>query len=208
MQELTQFQSSQDWVLKIRQLYESGLSTTEVSQRLGFSVHKVIYWMDKVGLKRRSPSQALYAKYNKNGDPFHIKEELNKEEAFLYGLGLGIYWGEGNKADPHSVRVANGDPYVLLTFIQFLEEICSVKPEKIKYGIICFNDSQIGIVADYWSKALKISGEQFGKIVQIPPQGKGTYRRKSQYGVCTVSVCNTKFKRWILDTLASLKMPS
>ncbi len=46
--------------------------------------------------------------------------------------------------------------------------------------------------------------EKFGKIVQIPPQGKGTYRNKSAYGVCSLSVGNIKLKRWILQELHSI----
>jgi hypothetical protein len=36
------------------------LSVNDIANQLGFSVHKVIYWMDKYGIKRRTISDAIY----------------------------------------------------------------------------------------------------------------------------------------------------
>jgi len=49
--------------------------------------------------------------------------------------------------------------------------------------------------------------EKFGKIVQIPTQGKGTYKKKSRFGVCTITVGNVKLKNWILNEIAISKLP-
>ena len=75
--------------------------------------------MNKYGIKRRSISDAIYEKHNPNGDPFSIKEVTTIEEAKLYGLGVGVYWGEGNKANKHSVRLGNTDPDLILRFVDF-----------------------------------------------------------------------------------------
>ncbi len=185
----------------IRELYISGLSLEEISTKLQCSPHKVVYWMNKLQIPRRSRSVALYQKYNPTGDPFLIKSVTSPADALLLGLGIGIYWGEGNKVSPYAVRVTNTDPNMILTFRRFLIDICGIQREKIKYSIVCFNDSQTDLVAEYWSKILDISLEKFGKIVQVPPQGKGTYKRKSKFGVCTVAVYNTKFKQWMLSKI-------
>lgn len=183
---------------KLTTLYNEGKSMYEMSKILSCSVHKVVYWMDKYNIKRRTRSQATYIKQNPLGDPFKIKQDFTYNDMFLYGLGIGIYWGEGNKSTPHAIRVANTDPQILKIFIRFLLEICQLKKEKIKYSIVCFNDSNINEVKDYWSKQLKILPNKFGKIVQIPPQGKGIYKKKSKFGVCTVTACNIKLKSWIM----------
>lgn len=67
-------------------------------------------------------------------------QEFMSEELFLYGLGIGIYWGEGEKISKHSRRVANTDPIVIKTFISFLTCICQVEKGKLSYSIVCFND--------------------------------------------------------------------
>src|ERR1700690_241208 len=93
----------------LKKHYESGKSMAEIATDLGFSVHKILYWMIKYEIPRRSRSEANYLKYNPGGDPFEIKNNLNSEELFLKGLGMGIYWGEGAKTSEHSLRVANTD---------------------------------------------------------------------------------------------------
>lgn len=181
--------------------YKSGKSMQDISRQLNCSVHKVVYWMDKYDLKRRTRSEATYIKANPSGDPFKIKIKLSPREKTLYGLGLGIYWGEGNKVTPHAVSVSNTDSKIIKVFIRFLEIICNVRKDKIKYSLVCFNNSNLQEVAGYWSEQLSVNFQEFGKIVQIPPQGKGTYRNKSGYGVCAVRVNNIKLKSWIMSEI-------
>ncbi len=188
-------------------LYNSGKSMFEIAQYYNCSPHKIVYWMDKFNIKRRSRSEAGYIKLNPNGDPFNIKTEFNLYDTFLYGIGLGIYWGEGEKVSRNSLRVANTDPYILITFSKFLKTICNVKSEKMRYSLVCFNDIDENVAKAYWSKILKISEDKFGKIVNIPTQGKGKYKRKSQFGVCTLTVSNTKLKTWIMEEIDKIKNP-
>lgn len=191
---------------ELEDLYSSGKSMTEISTLLKCSTHKIVYWMTKYGIKRRTMSQAIYVKSNPNGDPFKIKDNMNYQEKFLYGLGLGIYWGEGEKTSKGHVRVANTNPSLLRTFRDFLTINCQVLPSRLHYYLICFNDSNPEEAKEFWAKELNIAEEKFGKIVQIPPQGKGSYRRKSNYGVCTVEVSNTKLKYWIMQELDKLNV--
>ena len=190
---------------ELTSLYLAGHSMSGIAEILKCSIHKVVYWMDKYGIKRRTRSEAVYLKLNPNGDPFKIKESLNIRETFLYGLGLGIYWGEGEKRSLHSVRVANTDPAILRTFIKFLSTICRIESRKLSYAIVCFNDSSPVKSRKYWAKELSIFPAKFGKIVQIPPQGRGKYKRKSQFGVCTVSVGNIKLKAWIMKEIDKIR---
>jgi dipeptidase E len=62
------------------------------------------------------------------------------KEKWLQGLGLGLYWGEGNKKCIHSVRLGNTDPQLLRHFKQFLVELYGVDPSSLKYGLQIFTD--------------------------------------------------------------------
>ncbi len=188
----------------LENLYSSGSSMSEIAKKLKCSPHKVVYWMNKYGIKRRTLSEAIYLKSNPNGDPFKIRDNLSNEEKFLYGLGLGIYWGEGDKRTKNAIRLTNTDPELIKTFTKFLLTICQLEKRKLLYNLICFNDSNPDEVRSYWAKELKISKEKFGKIVQIPQQGKGTYRRKSKYGVCILIVSNMKLKAWIMNDIGKI----
>lgn len=181
------------------------MSMNEISHFLNCSIHTVVYWMKFYNISRRSRSDAAYIKANPNGNPFMIKKNLTQTEIFLFGLGIGIYWGEGTKVAPHSVRVANSDPAILRTFIRFLKIICQIKPDRLHFSIVAFQNSDISIVKDYWSKQLEIPDTSFGTIVRIPPQGRGTYKKKSVHGVCTVTFSNIKLKKWVMDQIHNIE---
>jgi len=190
---------------ELKDLYKSGKSMSDISKILNCSSHKIVYWMRKYGLKRRSRSEAGYIQQNPDGDPFKIRVKLNDKQMFLFGLGLGIYWGEGTKTSKHSLRVTNTNPDIIKYFIRFLLEICQLKKEKISFSLISFNDIDEETARDYWAKQLQISPQKFGKITIIPHQGKGTYKRKSQFGVCTVHANNIKLRNWLFLELDKLK---
>lgn len=80
--------------VELSQIYASGLSMPDIAQQLQISVHKVVYWMDKYGIPRRSPSEATYLKRNPNGDPFKIASINTLEEAELLSLGIALFMGK------------------------------------------------------------------------------------------------------------------
>jgi len=136
---------------EIARLYQKGLSMQEISDKTGWKYGKIVYWMRKFGIPRRSMSEATYAKRNPEGDPFKIKNKLNKNEILLKGLGLGIYWGEGDKSKNNtSVRLSNTDPQIIKKFREFLIKICGVKKEKIRYYLILFNDCDKKEAIRFW----------------------------------------------------------
>ena len=190
---------------RLRSLYANGLSMMDIAKKHHVSLHKSTYWMLKYGIKRRSFNDALYKKYNPNGDPFKIKVPASINEAWLYGLGMGIYWGEGNKADKYSVRVGTSDPEMILIFRCFLEEICGIAKSKFKYSLMCFKDTKTESAKNFWVEKLNLNSDQIGKITSLKPLGKGSYRKISQYGVCTIYVSNIKLKKWIMDQLQLIK---
>ena len=193
----------------LRKLYSGGQSFAEIAKTLNCSVHKIKYWMGKYKIPSRSISEAVYLKSNPTGDPFKIKENLSKNDMFLFGLGIGIFWGEGNKSLSSSgLRVANTDPGIIKTFRNFVKSIFGLEDRRFSYSLICFNDSDPDTSRRYWANQLKISPEKFGKITIIPKQGMGTYKKKSLYGVCTVLANNSKLRRLVLEKIEELKEKS
>lgn len=171
----------------------------DIAKRESVSYFSIRYWMSVYKISRRSWSEATYAKRNPEGDPFEVKSNLSKEEIALKNLGLGIYWGEGDKSENNtSVRLGNTDPFLLKKFREFLRKIYCVREEKIKYNLILFNDIKESDAVKFWNRHLGVRREQLGKITIIPPQGKGTYKRKSQNGVMIIIFTNKKLKEIIL----------
>ncbi len=72
---------------------KEGLSGLQIAKRLPCSANKVEYWLHKHKIPKRSISEAIYKKWNPQGDPFFFYKPSNIPEAILYGIGVGLYWG-------------------------------------------------------------------------------------------------------------------
>lgn len=191
---------------KLKNLYtKKHLSAFEIARIFNCSENKINYWLRNYNIQKRNISDAIYLKHNPNGDPFKVKNRFNKKELELKGLGLGIYWGEGDKSSNNtSVRLSNTDPFLIKKFREFLRKIYQVKEEKFSYGLILFNDIKKSKAVNFWKKHLGIKRKQLGKITIIPPQGKGTYKKKSKYGVLVIIFTNKKLKEQILGEIKEM----
>lgn len=181
--------------------YASGASMKQIASELNCSVHKISYWMQKYGIKRRNISDAVYIKHNPNGDPFHIKNITSINEALLMGMGLGLFWGEGNKADKYSVRLGNTNPVLIKTYIKFLTGICGVKKEKMKFSLQIFSDINKSDALEFWMSELDVSPSQFYKVTVTISGAIGTYRAKTKHGVLQVYVHNKKLRDALINML-------
>lgn len=184
--------------------YESGDSMQDIAKEMGCSLNKVKYWMVKHGIQSRSISDAIYLKHNPHGDPFKILKPASIEEAFLKGLGLGLYWGEGTKANKTSVRLGNSDPFLIKNFIDFLVGFCGINKKDLRFGLQLFNDISPEEALDFWQKQLKVPKDRFQKVVITPSRGLGTYRKKVKYGVLTVYYHNKKLRDILCEELKIL----
>ena len=180
---------------------EDKLSSFEISKKLKCSVSGVNYWLSRYGIPKRSISEAVYNKRNPKGDPFSVRSPQTIEEGILYGLGLGLYWGEGNKRNTNSLRLANTDPQLIKKYIEFLVTIYSIDEKKLKFGLQVFGDINEEEALNFWVKALKVSRKQFQKVVHIEKRGKGTYKHRAKYGVLIVYFNNKKLRDIICQAI-------
>lgn len=184
---------------------QKGLSVKQVADSIGCSANRIVYWMDKFGIERRSRSDAVYLRHNPDGDPFAVKEITTLKDAMLFGLGTGLYWGEGTKANKYSVRLGNSDPALLRNFISFLVELYGVNKEDMKFGLQIFNDMDPAKVLAYWCNELEVLPAQFYKLHITPSGSLGTYRKKSKFGVATVYYHNKKLRDILVENLQMLR---
>lgn len=186
----------------LRKLYSQELkSSAQIAKILGCSEHKVNYWLEKHVISKRTISEAVYARANPDGDPFSFVPPKNMKEAKLFGMGLGLYWGEGNKANKNTVKLGNSDTELMEAFIVFMEKFFKVERKLLKFHLHLFTDIDADEAFSYWMKKLKISRKQFYKPT-ITRTGKlGTYRKKSKYGVLSLYFSNTKLRNIIVGLL-------
>jgi len=179
-------------------------SCFEIGNILNLSERKVDYWLKKHGIKKRSISEAIYLKNNPKGNPFKVVEPKTIKQAVLYGLGIGLYWGEGTKKDKYSVRLGNTDPKLIKRFIDFLICIYKIDEKKLKFGLQIFSDMSPERSRRFWQRELNVSKNQFHKVIVTPSRGNGNYLNKTKYGVLTVYFNNKKLRDIICNDIENI----
>jgi hypothetical protein len=180
-------------------------SAKEISVILTCSENQVHYWLSKYNIKKRSIREATYVRANPLGDPFNFNPPKTTEEWFLYGLGLGIYWGEGNKANNHAVRLGNTDPGLIKKFLEFLIKLYAIDKSRLRFGLQIFTDINPDVAKKYWCTILSLKPSQFQKVVITKQHKQGTYTKKLQYGVLTVYFSNRKLRDTIVGAIQKLQ---
>jgi hypothetical protein len=166
---------------------------------------KVNYWMEKHSIPKRSISEAIYTKRNPNGDPFSRKIFHVDKESFLFGLGLGLYWGEGTKKNLGQVRLGNTDPYLVRAFLLFLRKSYGIDDNKLHFAIQIFTDMNQKREERFWREFLDVGAKQFYKTISTRSGSVGTYREKSKHGVLTIYFGNKKLRDILIDEIEKLK---
>lgn len=187
---------------ELKKLYvKEKKSVSDIAKIFRCSENKINYWLKKHKIPKRSISEAMYIKNNPGGDPFKLKLPRNISDAQLFGLGIGLYWGEGNKANKNTVRLGNSDAKLLKIFIAFLIRFFGIEKEDLRFHLHIFTDIKIDDAKKYWIKELNISEEQIYKPFVSISGSIGTYRRKSEYGVMTVYYGNTKLRNKLVHLI-------
>lgn len=181
------------------------LSVIQISRMLGCSQGQVNYWLARYHIKKRSISEAIYCKHNPEGDPFTKEEPRDMKQAVLYGLGIGLYWGEGTKKSKNSVRLGNTDPFLIKRFLDFLISFYQIDTRKLRFGLQVFNDVSMTAARSFWKRFLGIKSWQMQKVVISRIRGPGSYRNKSKYGVLTIYFNNKKLRDELCSQIEKLR---
>ena len=180
-------------------------SVAQIAQRLKFSQNKVNYWIEKYDIQKRTISDAMYHLKNPLGDPFSIKQPITVEEGILYGMGLGLYWGEGTKRGTGALRLTNTDAKLVRKFIEFLETFFKIDKNRLRFSIQIFSDISPKKALEFWKKELSVSDNQFYKTTVVKVRGEGTYKYKSEYGGVILYFNNIKLKRIVCEMIENIQ---
>lgn len=93
------------------------------------------------------------------------KEEIGKltrRERFV--IGIALYWAEGFKRD-NRLGFANSDPKMIIFILDWLINICEVKPAdiRLRVGVNISHKNRVDKVEKHWSELTGISLAQFQK---------------------------------------------
>ena len=180
-------------------------SANEISKKLKCSAGQVNYWLIKYNIQKRNISEAIYQLNNPKGDPFSFNKPNSFEKMFLFGLGLGLFWGEGSKRSLNAIRISNSDPALVKKFIEFLVAIYNIDRNRLKFQLQIYDDLNLEKLISFWTKYLLVDRKQFYKTTILKRRGEGTYHKKMEYGVIILNFGNTKLRNLICSQIANLE---
>jgi hypothetical protein len=134
------------------------------------------------------------------------KEALEQFTAYyqdpLFNLGLGLYWGEGDKKTRYQVRLTNTDPDLIRTFLRFLETYAKEFKDRIWISLIRYDDIEQVQCEHFWQEKTGLGRERFQKTVTIKSR---SIEAKSPYGICIVGISSAKLKIKMMTWIAQLE---
>lgn len=181
------------------------LSVSQVAKKFSCSENKINYWLARYKIKKRTISEAIYQYKNPKGDPFSFKYPRSSSEIFLFGLGLGLFWGEGSKRSTHSLRLSNSDPVLVRKFIDFLVSIYNIDRKKLRFQLQIYDDLDLNKSVNFWAKILSVKKSQFFKTTILERRGNGTYLTKMKHGVVILYFSNIKLRNLICSQIANIE---
>ena len=122
----------------------------------------------------------------------------------LYGIGIGLYWGEGTKSNKTTLRLGNTDPHLIKIFLRFLFQMYNIDPRRLRFGLQVFSDMPKGEALRFWQKSLQVSPTQFHKVIVTPARSLGTYKKKTKHGVLTIYFNNRKLRDIICQAIETI----
>jgi hypothetical protein len=180
-------------------------SVHDIARMLKRSESGINYWIHKLSIPKRSISDAVYTKHNPKGDPFISQMPRTNDDFFLFGLGVGLYWGEGTKKNLGQVRLGNTDPYLVRAFLIFLRKFYQIDNSRLRFAIQIFTDMDQKKEERFWRDLLRVKSSQFYKTINTRSGSIGTYREKTQHGVLTIYFNNKKLCDILIGEIEKLR---
>lgn len=195
-------------------LRKDGNSYGDIQQKTSLSKGTLSNWFShkqwsqqiteglKVQNQRRNTERLIELSKRRHREALQRHDEYRKEARKEYGTlktnplfitGIALYWGEGDKVPNGRVSLINTDITMLQTIVNFYRNILHVSNSSIRAGLFIYRDIEKSDLLEYWSSGLQIPKTQFIKIQLLPSRSILT-KRKSQYGICSLYLSNTKIQ--------------
>lgn len=182
---------------------KQGYSYGMISEKLGLAKSTLSDWLreipyepNKEVLKRikLGPIKSARIRHNQKVATIKkIKKKAKKElgkltKRDLWLLGIGLYLGDGSKAQ-ESVQLTNSDPEIIKLAARWFREICGSNTKNLTISIHAYPDNDIKNAINYWSRIAGIPKSQFKKTQidkRINKTGKG--KTKLPHGTVRLTV--------------------
>lgn len=210
--------------LQAIKLRKEGFSYREILKQVPVAKSTLSLWLRSVKLTKKQKQRltekklrsalkgAMIRKKQRIEITRKIKNKANKEigkisKKGLWLIGIALYWGEGEKEKEYrsgtKLGFSNSDPKMVLLYVKWLKEICTVLPSNILYDIYIHETGNFKKAKKFWRNLLSLPKNKIrtyfkhNKIKKIRKNSKKDY-----YGLMRIQVkkstnLNRKVTGWI-----------
>lgn len=178
-------------------LKDMPLSKDRMSELRENNPHRIASFRQTMQKKRLARLEVAHGRAHRD-----IRELTERD---LYVLGLGLYWAEGTKSLRGKIEITNTDPWIMLTFLEWLEAR-GVGRQQLVVRLQLYADMDIEKETRFWMHRLKIPRSRFRK----PHMKKSTLAGLSRkngfgHGTCSVIFDNIAMWEYIMMALRVLR---
>ena len=200
MNKLTE--SQHDYLVVLR---KQGKSIPEISRATGIAKTTILRHVTGVQIPPKfhrilrekqggAKERAKALRLNSLQKAYKLLGTISKRD-YLFLL-LGLYWGEGAKAD---FSIINSDPLLIGTFIRCLDML-EIERERLSVSIRVYDDVSIPQAKTFWAQITKMSRRKITQIERIHGKKNG----KLLHGMCRVRVKAGIRDRLLIQSAISL----
>jgi predicted transcriptional regulator len=211
-----------------REMRKKGMSVSEITKHLGVSKSSVSLWCSDIELTQKQISILMARKKDRGlvgrlkGAEVQKQKRLREIKFFqqqgarqlqtitkrdLFFLGLGLYWGEGNKTD-RRLGFCNSDPDAIIVLIRWLE-LFDVSLDQLRFtvGVNEIYRHDIERIHQFWYRVTGAQPKQFTQPSFKRVTNKKVYANpNNHYGTLQVRVENPcKLQRKVLGFIYGVK---
>jgi AcrR family transcriptional regulator len=195
---------------------ESGMPMKQIAGRLNVSPASVHLWTKDIEITPDQRSRNMKRAGATRGEAWR---ERHRERRRLYQLegrararegdplhmaGCMLHWAEGTK-ERNVVRFCNSDAHMIRVFRDFLVQCFEVKRNDLRFCLHVYlgNGLSVAEIERFWLNALDLprSCIRGHSINPLPTSSSGKKKHKLPYGVCTLSLGNTRIVQHIYGAI-------
>lgn len=161
---------------KAVELRRKGCTYNEISKELNVNKSTLSGWLSSLVLTKEEEialgKKCRFASIS-NGkkciERWNARREQVKNEYSpplndpFFMLGIGLYWGEGDKYSKSTVGLSNSDPSIARIFIKWIMKFFKEDFEKFSIRVQHYDVAQDEKIKNYWSKELGVPLSFFQK---------------------------------------------
>lgn len=195
-----------------------------IAKRLGVSPSSVSYWVRDIQLTDEQREWNLRGPTGPQ-NPEHIAARVaairetareRRRQAqlegrtrarrgeLLHSAGCMLYWAEGAKAR-NQLKLCNSDPNMLRFFREFLTTCFDVDPERFRIQLHVYlgNGLSIEQIESHWLSVTELPASclRSHSLNPLPTSSSGKKKNKLPYGVCTLSLNDTRIVQHIYGAI-------